>query len=569
MRITMKILPLLALAGALLAAPLGAQEEPLRLHLIWTNDIHGHIAPEEARFMNPNFPPPLGGGASLANYVNRVRAEAERNGEPMLIVDVGDVFQGTPVGTKTEGDAVMEYFNVLGYDILVPGNHDFDKGRDNMARLAAMTDAPWLAANLRDEADGEIVDWAKPTLMIERGGVKIGCIGIITTGTEAMSFPQNIAGLIFDPMAPVVEKYRDELRAQGADLIALLIHEGLPYDPEEGWKRIAEDAEGHSDQQDAQGGGFGYVHGGAMNLMELVNAIEGIDIAVGGHTHRGYNEPWIDPMTHTMCFESFGNGSSVGHAILLIDPDSGTLTGYDKPHDRGTLITLFEDELWPEEDMAAALKPYIDEAEAEMSRVIGRAAVNLTRGGPGANLVGNLVTDAMCAYFDADFSFQNLGGLRADVPSGDVTAKDVFSILPFGNELVIVEMDGRMIRRIIERKVRGRSGGICISGARVLFNTNLPDWNRVCELEVGGEPLDPDRIYRVVCTSFLMEGNSGLDFLTTIPAKNINLTQITTAEAVEHYIAANSPVRPRVDDRWVEDGSAVPADYLVPLDDMP
>jgi 5'-nucleotidase / UDP-sugar diphosphatase len=570
---TKTTLMLLALAGVFLvtqaAPPLGAADEPVRLHLIWTNDIHGHIAPEEARFMNPNFPPPLGGGASLANYVAQVRAEAERNGESILMVDVGDFFQGTPVGTKTKGDAVVEYFNTLDYDVVVPGNHDFDMGRDNCKRLADRCEMPWLAANLRDESDGEIVDFCQPTIMIERAGVKIGCIGIITPGTEAMSFPQNIAGLIFDPMVPAIEKYRDELLAQGADLIALLIHEGLPYDPEGGWKRIAEGEDADSDQQDAQGGGFGYVYGGAMNLMEIANAVEGIDIAVGGHTHRGYNEPWIDPMTHTMCFESYGNGSSVGHAILQVDVATGTLVGYDTPHDRGTLITLFEDELWPEKTMQQALKPYVDEAEAAMNRVIGSASVNLTRGGPSANLVGNLVTDAMRLYFEADFSFQNLGGLRADVPSGDITAKDVFSILPFGNELVIVQMDGRMIRRIVERKVRGESGGLCISGARVTYNRNRPNWDRVCELEVGGEPLDPDRIYNVVCTSFLMEGNSGLDFLTTIPAENINLTQITTAESVEHYFSLNSPVRPRVDDRWVENTKAEQASYLESLGDLP
>ena len=551
------------------AAPLGAVEEPTRLHLIWTNDVHGHIAPEPARFMNPNFPPPLGGGASLANYVAQVREEAELNGESILMVDVGDFFQGTPVGTKTHGDAVVEYFNTMDYDCIVPGNHDFDLGRDNCQRLAADCEMPWLAANLRDESDGEIVDWCRPTIMFERAGLKIGCIGIITTGTAAMSFPQNIAGLIFDPMVPAIEKYRDELKAQGADLIALLIHEGLPYDPEAGWKRISQESEVDSDQQDAQGGGFGYVHGGSMNLMEMVNAVEGIDFAVGGHTHRGYNEPWIDPMTHTMCFETYGNGSSVGHAILLVDRETGSLVGYDKPHDRGTLITLFEDELWPEETMAGALKPFIDEADKAMNRVIGSSSVNLTRGGPGSNLVGNLVTDAMRLYFDADFSFQNLGGLRANVPSGDITARDVFSILPFGNELVVVKMDGRMIRRIVERKVRGESGGLCISGARVTYNRNRPNWDRVCELEVGGEPLDPDRIYNIVCTSFLMEGNSGLDFLTTIPAENINLTQITTAESVEYYFSLNSPVRPRVDDRWVENSKAEQASYLESLGDLP
>lgn len=558
------VLALALLAGAA-GAPAAADDGMVRLHLIWTNDVHGHIAPEPARFMNPAFPPPLGGGASLLNYVKQVREEAEAAGEHVLLVDAGDVFQGAPVGSKTKGDAVVEFFNVAGYDAIVPGNHEFDMGRENVERLAGMTDAPWICANLRDEATGELVDWVQPTITFEMGGLRIGLIGIITPATEHMSFPDNIRGLIFDPMVPAIERWRDQLRAEGCDIVGLLIHEGLPYDPDEGWARIAKTQSEAEDRRD-DAGGYGYVQTASMNLMELVNHVSGIDFAVGGHTHRGYHEPWIDPVNHTICVETFGNGSSVGHIVLVMDPASGSIVDWEPAHDRGTLITLFEDELWPDAEMAEALQPYIEMTEKEMGRRIGTAAVNLTRGGPGANLVGNMVTDAMRTYFDADFSFQNLGGLRADVPAGDITARDVFSILPFGNELVVVEMEGEMLRRIVERKVSGNSGGICISGATVRFNKNRPDFDRVTEFLVGGEPLDHDRLYRVVCTTFLMEGNSGLDFLTTIPADRIELTQITTAAAVEAYIKQNSPVRPRVDDRWVEDPDSSQSTYLAGFD---
>ncbi|MBK9303731.1 MAG: bifunctional metallophosphatase/5'-nucleotidase [bacterium] len=555
---------LIAAAGAPGGAgTAGASPDPVRLHLIWTNDVHGHIAPEPARFMNPSFPPPLGGGASLANYLAGVRAEAAAAGEDVLVVDVGDFFQGTPVGSKTKGDAVMAYFEQLRYDVIVPGNHDFDMGRDNTERLANGTRIPFVCANLRDAADGELVDWCVPTLMLERAGLKIGVIGVITTGTEHMSFPANIAGLIFDPMVPVIETWRDRLRADGADLVFLLIHEGLPFDPQEGWRRIVgAGGEAETGQAESQGGTYGTVTGGALNLMEIVNAVEGIDVAVGGHTHRGYEQPWIDPMTHTMCFESFGNGSSVGHAILEIDPATGTLLGYDTPHDRGVLITLFEDELWPDPAMRRVLQPYLAKTDAEMGKVVGSAAVNLTRGDPGASLMGNLVTDAMREYFDADFSFQNLGGLRADVPAGNITARDVFSVLPFGNELVVVQMPGSLIRTLVERKVAGDSGGICVSGLRMRYNKQRPDGDRVCELEIAGAPLDPERMYRVVTTTFLMEGNSGLDFLTTVPAGDIELTQITIDASLEQYLRRHSPVRPRVDDRWVEDAAADQAPYL-------
>ena len=557
------------LIGSLSALAVMGAEKPeaeedsgiLRLHLMWTNDVHGHIGPEQARFMNPAFPPPLGGGASAARYIKQIRAEAAAAGEEVLLVDVGDMFQGTPIGSKTMGTAVIEYFNAIGYQLAVPGNHDFDMGRENTERLARMSDFPWLACNLVEESTGEIVDWCRPYLMLDFQGIKIGVVGIITPSTKSMSFPQNVAGLEFQDMEVKLAEYRDIVKAEGADIVFLAIHEGLPFDPEEGWKNLTGSTQAETDSEEQ--GTFGSNHSyGGMNLMELVNKVPGIDFAVGGHTHRGYHEPWIDPINHTMCFESFGNGSSIGHAILLIDRESRTLLGYEGSHDRGTLITLFEDEIWPDEEIAEVIRPHQEKAEAELNKVVGTSAVALGRGDAGSNLIGNLVTDAMREYFDADFAFQNLGGLRADLPAGDLTARDIFGVLPFGNELVLVEMDGRMVRRVIERKLRGTSNGICASGPDITFDTGRPDWDRVVSLTFQGEPWDPDRIYKVVCTNFLMEGNSGLDFLTLIPADKITPTQITTAEVVEHYLKENSPVRPRIDTRWVEKAGQEQAKYL-------
>lgn len=554
------VLTALAAAPAFAAGP-AADDGVLRLHLMWYNDLHGHIAPEPARFMNPDFPPPLGGGASAAAYIKEVRAKAAAAGEEVLLVDVGDFFQGTPIGTKTQGDAVIDFYNVLRPDFLVPGNHDFDLGRENLERLVAKAEFPFVCANIVEQATGEIVDWCRPTMMLEYQGVKIGVVGIITPSTGTMSFPENIEGLAFLPMPETIVKYRDILRDEGADLIFLAIHEGLPYDPQEGWRRIvgAEETETSQEQTGTYGSDHSY---GGMNLMELVHKVPGLDFAVGGHTHRGYHHPWIDPVNHTMVFESFGNGSSLGHAILLIDKATGTLLGYEPAVATGTLLTLFEDVIWPDAQTAAVIRPHQERTEAAMKRVIGQTATALGRGGPGSNLVGNLVTDAMRTHFGADFAFQNLGGLRADMPAGDITAQDVFAVLPFGNELVEVRMDGRMLRRVIERKVAGRSGGICVSGVRMSYDPDRPDYDRVVLLEVGGEPWAPERIYKVIVTNFLMEGNSGLEFLTTVPAGDITPTRVTTAEVLEAYIAKHSPVRVRVDDRWVETRGAPQAAYL-------
>jgi 2',3'-cyclic-nucleotide 2'-phosphodiesterase (5'-nucleotidase family) len=563
-----RALPLvwLAFAAAALAAGAAPQQNDagdglMRIHLMWTNDVHGHIAPEPARFMNPEFPPPLGGAASAAAYIKRVRERAAAAGEAVLLVDVGDMFQGTPIGNKTQGRAVIDYFNAIGYDLAVPGNHDFDLGRDVTQMLAERSTFPWLAANLVEKETGRVVPWAVPAVMIHIQGIKIGVIGIITTGTAAMSFPDHIKGLEFLPMAPTIAQYRDELREQGADLIFLAIHEGLPFDPAEGWRRLT-GAE-VTETEGEFGGRYGANYsGGAPNLMELVNKVPGIDFAVGGHTHRGYDEPWIDPVNHTMCFETFGNGSSLGHAILLVDRATRQLVGWERSHDRGTIITLFEDQHWPDQDIAGIIAPYLEETEREMARVVGRSAVSLPRGDAGNSVMGNLVVDAMRARFDADFSFQNLGGVRADLPAGPITAGDVFSVLPFGNELMIVQMDGRMLRRVIESRIAGSGSGLYVSGVRMEYDLGRPNFDRVVTLEIGGEAWDPDRTYRTVVTNYLLEGNSGLDFLTTIPAASVMPTSVRTAEAMEWYLQQHETVRPRIDDRWVEVAGKPQAPYL-------
>jgi len=528
-------------------APGAAADDVIRLHLLWTNDLHGHIAPEGARFMNPNFPPPLGGAASAAAYIGRVREEAARDGEPVLLVDVGDMFQGTPIGTKTQGEAVIDYFNHIGYELAVPGNHDFDLGREVTEKLARLSSFPWLCANLVEESTGELVNWCRPTMMLEKAGVKIGVVGIITPGTAAMSFPDNVAGLKFLPMPETVARYRDELRAAGADLVFLAIHEGLPRDARGTWRRRVEQTTEDALQQPQSYGSYG-----GLDLMDLVAQVPGIDFAVGGHTHQGYEEPWIDPVNHTLCFETYGNGSSLGHAILKIDRATRRLVGWEAPHDRGTIVTLFEDEIWPDEQTAAVIRPWRERTDAAMDRVIGRLAVNLSRGGSGANLVGNLVTDAMREHLGTDFALQNTGGLRADMSAGDVTARDVFAVMPFGNELVVATVTGELLVRVVDRKAGAGSSGICISGGEVVVDPDAPEGQRVCSFLIGGRPLDPAGRYRVALTNYLMAGNSGLTMLLEVPESDVEPTRITDAEALEAWLAAHGTAHPRLDDRWVE-----------------
>jgi len=121
-----------------------AQDGTQRLIIFYTNDVHGGITEQEADFLNPDFPPILGGGAAAANIIFRARKEAEKRGDIVLVLDAGDIFQGTPLGTKTEGKAIIEYMNRVGYDAATAGNHDFDLGKEVFINLTKMANFPYF-----------------------------------------------------------------------------------------------------------------------------------------------------------------------------------------------------------------------------------------------------------------------------------------------------------------------------------------------------------------------------------------------------------------------------------------
>jgi 5'-nucleotidase/UDP-sugar diphosphatase len=543
------------LALCAVAPPMGdaASTGVARIHLVWTNDIHGHVAPEGANFMNPNFPPPLGGGASAMAYVQKLREQiAGKPDEAMVLVDAGDVWQGAPVGTLTEGSVMETYFNTMRYDAVAPGNHEFDRGKDVAIRISHGMHQKFLCCNLFKQGTDSLVDWVEPCRVVERAGLRIGIIGAVTPGTAQMAFEENIKGLAFGALLPAIEKYRDDLKQQQhADIIVLVVHEGLPFDPQEEWANLQKRvAAGEDIRADVRG------------AMDLVHVLEGVPLVVGGHTHRGYREPWIDPVTHAMVFESFGNGSSVGHAILTIDRATGLPLRYESPRRDGVLVTLFEDEWWPSHAMTDSLRPYIQKVAAGLSVRLGRSRVELTRRGGANSPMGNFVTDAMREGASADFAFTNNGGLRTDLPAGPLTSGDMLRVEPFGNALVVVQMDGRLLRQILERKSGRGSAGICQSGANVVVDPDAAAGQRVLALTVGGLSVQPDHIYRVATTDYLMEGNSGLDFLAQVPPDRIEYTMMPVRDALTRYLQRHSPIAPAVDDRWIERPGGPRAPYL-------
>ena len=531
----------------------------LLLDIFMTNDIHGGIDRVGATFMNPAFPPMLGGGASAASYINHIRQLSDDKKRSNLLVDTGDFFMGRPIGTMTEGDAVIEWMNMIGYDLLVLGNHEYDLGEEKLMNLLEKVEFPVLGANVYRKATETTptsrVEYTRPYIILEKMGVKIGIVGITTSDTALMSFEDHIRDVVFLDNKEVLTHYVNVLREEEkVDIVIAAMHAGLPYD------RLATFEERYGTQRnDAERPArvWGY------DAQELAHEVPGIDVILGGHIHVGFARPWFDPINHTLVIQNYGNLSNLVHITLKIDPETKTISGFETPAENSVLLTLFEDRFIPDPEIDRVISQRKAEAEIGMDDVIGTAGVFLSRASVDAqNVMGNYICEAMRVAVGADFAFLNLGGVRAEIPLGNVTYRQIFNAMPFDNKIVTMLIDGRTLKRIIETRVAGTRQGLLLAGGQITFSRRRSDFERITRLFIDGEHWDPDRIYRVATTDFLMSGNAGLTILTTIPENQLIMHEISLREAMADYFRKFSPVRMNIDDRWIRDDRSEPDVYL-------
>ncbi|MDZ4182753.1 MAG: 5'-nucleotidase, partial [Candidatus Cloacimonadaceae bacterium] len=231
----------------------------------------------------------------------------------------------------------------------------------------------------------------------------------------------------------------------------------------------------------------------------------------------------------------------------------------------GAMITLFEDQFIPDEEIGHTIAAQVAIAEKGMDEVIGHAGVYLSRVNVDAqSLMGNTVVDAMRSEVNADFAFINLGGIRSDIKSGPVTYRNVFDVMPFDNMVVSFKCSGEFLRRIIETRVEGGRHGLIVSGVNVVYNKKRPNFDRVTTLRIGGKPWDPKKTYICTTTDFLMQGNAGLSLLAQVPEEDIIYHQINLRDAIVNYFKKASPVKTRIDDRWERNDNAKPTPEMIP-----
>ncbi len=465
-----------------------------------TNDVHGHISEDEGQKEY--------GYAKMATLIKEWRDENKN----FLLMDAGDTFQGTVFVNQFKGETVVPILNQLGYTAMAAGNHDFDFGFEQLLKLRDSLKYPVINANVF-KADGS--NLLVPTFQTEIGGQKFAFIGFVTEETPILTHPDNVKGLTIKSPVEVAKLLVPELK-KAVDHVIVVSHVGIDVD------------------------------------REIAKNVPGIDLIVGGHSHTPLRTP--ENVNGTYIVQDWEYGKSLGRADLYyLDKELVTFSGGLAEYDKNVQADPEVDKL---------VKEVVKKVDESMNEVIGKTEVNLDGDRELVRAketnIGDFIADTMLARtktiagHEADVALTNGGGIRSSIKAGNISKKDLYTVLPFPNTLVIVEATGAELKQALENGVsqidQGAGRFPQIAGMSFSYDRSKPAGQRVVEVKVGGQPLDEKKTYKVATNDFIAVGGDGYESLNK-PSFN---TGFTLYNVVEEEIIKQKTLNPKVDNRIVE-----------------
>lgn len=437
-----------------------------RLRVLSTNDIHGRLLPETFSWSGGR---PVGGLAALTAYL---KMEAEGFDGPTIILDGGDVMQGTPISNLTRGRSTIAALNATGLTASAIGNHEYDWKIPILRERISQAKFPWLSANTFVKGTTRHPAWVKPTAMVTAGNTKVGIIGLSTEGTPETTMSTNVTELSFGSGISAIDKYVPILRAAGADFVIVVAHAGAICD---------------RDYKKCDG--------------EIIDWARGVkqkpDLMVAGHTHRTvrYSENGI-PIV-----ESGSYTTRYGVTDLVKDSTGlrSWIHEFPVPFADGNMKDAAVDRI-----VQAAQR----EIGPQVERVIATFADTIRRGQSGDGALGNLLADAFRVGTGSQMSFVNNGSIRVpEIPAGPVKWGQLYSLQPFENAMTRLTLSGSAVREVVEQSVSGGTSGMHISGLKVEFDPKAEVGKRVVRMTLSdGTEVTPGGSYLVGVTTFLATG---------------------------------------------------------------
>lgn len=448
----------------------GIQAQPKTLTILHTNDIHSGFLPREATWARTDPKPIIGGFEELWWIADSLRKAKPDN----LFLDAGDVMTGTPISDMVHrgayGGGLFEMMNLLEYDAWTFGNHDLDISQSNLIALTRIAKFPTLSSNMVDTAGRFPLNNIR-YLILDRGGLRVGIIGIMTKELFSLTNTNNLKGLRVLPPIATIQPIIDELDPK-TDLIIALTHQGVDED------------------------------------SILAMGTRGIDIIIGGHSHTRLNRP--KTVNGVIIGQAGANCEQVGELEVTVENDS-VIKHNGKLH-----------QLWkrdrPSSEMGKMAAKFKDEVQEKFSEVLGSVASDLKRARSVETAIGNFVTEAILTGSGAQIAVTNTSGIRKDINAGKITRLDLYELSPFRNYVSIATVSGKELRELVSRYVRASDAGeasIQIAGIECI-------WSRVDGavhlemLKVEGKDVKDEAKYTLGTSDFLI--NQADKYLGFVPS---------------------------------------------------
>jgi len=517
-----------------------AQVETFVLTILHTNDTHGRI--DQFTEVGSRCTPAdaaenrcVGGVARRATIIKQVRAE----GGNVLLLDGGDQFQGTLFYTKYKGEEASTFMNLLGYDAMAVGNHEFDDGPANLARFIERIKFPIISASIDASSDPDLAGLIQPYTILEVDGRQIGIVGYTTEETSILSSPGN--NVRFLNIERTVQAAVDKLTAKGVTIIIAVSHAGYDRDQQVG------------------------------------KSVTGIDVIVGGHSHSLLSN--TDPL-------------ALGPYPTMVNSPDGSpvlvVTDYQWGINIGKLNVTFDSKGRPESwsgapihlDSSVAMDPevqvLVEEYRAPLDglqqTVVGQAT-DLLDGDRascrfGECTMGDFVSDAIL-WSTASEGVQaviiNGGSFRSSIAKGEVTLGNILEVLPFSNTIATLDLTGEDIVAALENGVsrahsaanEGTGRFPQVAGMRFIWSSDKLPGERILSAEIQNAdgsftPIDSQETYKIATNDFLRKGGDGYSIFLE-KAKNEYDAGANLEDVVATYTESHSPINPKLDGRIVEE----------------
>jgi 5'-nucleotidase len=506
----------LTCAVALIAFACGSSPQTtpqtITLSVIGTNDLHGGVLPANGR----------GGLALLDGYVRNLRAARARDGGAILLLDAGDLFQGTLESNLNEGAIVISAYNAMRYDAAAIGNHEFDFGPVGPATFpespqddplgaikarAAQARFPFLAANIIDKSTSRPVSWenVKPSTMLTVAGIRIGLVGLTTVETLGATLSANTRDIDVAPLAPTLEAEARRLRGDGATIVIATAHAGArctTFDNPADLSSCAANAE----------------------IFDVARSLPSglVDLIVAGHRHEGV----AHEVAGIPVIESYMSGRAFGRVDLTVDRVGGRVTarrifpphaicerddpttGTCAPAGGGVQAQYEGAAVNSSREIEAILAPAVAAAATAKNKPLNATIDDTLPHVDGESAIGNLLADWMRASAgQVDVAIANTGGVRAALPAGTVTYGRLFEVTPFDNREARLTITGAELKTVVRTNLEHRGDLIVLSGARATMTCGADGVHLSLRRE-SGKPIGDRELLSVVTSDFLATGGS-------------------------------------------------------------